>query len=168
MSQVTLEHSYQMSTVGLKSSWYLRTSPFRETKNLVILLYENHTVVNWSSQNKKRINFLHLFYQRNFFKICGLSECIEYWISFQNIHAFTYQKALLNTRVQIKYIAIAKCNLFFHYHKKNLTLLFSQSKLGAKQKKQMLIPFILLDHVCKVNKWCLVVCFYFELGFLLK
>ena len=33
----------------------------------------------------------------NFFKICVLSQCIVYWIHFQSIHTFTYQKALLHT-----------------------------------------------------------------------
>ena len=28
----------------------------------------------------------------NFFKICVLSQCRVYWIHFQNIHTFTYQK----------------------------------------------------------------------------
>ena len=33
----------------------------------------------------------------NFFNICVLSQCIMYWIKFQNIHTFTYQKTLLYT-----------------------------------------------------------------------
>ena len=33
----------------------------------------------------------------NFFKTCVLSQCIVYWIHFQNIHTFTYQKAFLHT-----------------------------------------------------------------------
>ena len=32
-----------------------------------------------------------------FFNICVLSQCILYWIHFQNIHTFTYQKTLLYT-----------------------------------------------------------------------
>ena len=30
--------------------------------------------------------------KRNFLKLCLLSQCIVYWILFQNIHTFTYQK----------------------------------------------------------------------------
>ena len=30
-------------------------------------------------------------------KICVLSQCIVYWIHFQNMHTFTYQKTLLHT-----------------------------------------------------------------------
>ena len=33
----------------------------------------------------------------NFFSIFDLSQCILYWIHFQNIHTFTYQKTLLHT-----------------------------------------------------------------------
>ena len=37
------------------------------------------------------------FVRRQFFKICLLSQFIVYWIHFQNIHTFTYQKILLHT-----------------------------------------------------------------------
>ena len=37
------------------------------------------------------------FVQRKFFKICILSQYILYWIHFQNIHTFAYQKTLLHT-----------------------------------------------------------------------
>ena len=32
---------------------------------------------------------------KGFFNIFVLSQCIVYWINFQNIHTFTYQKTLL-------------------------------------------------------------------------
>ena len=32
--------------------------------------------------------------ERNFFNICVLSQAMVYWISFQNIYTFTYQKPL--------------------------------------------------------------------------
>ena len=35
----------------------------------------------------------------NFFNICVLSQCIVYWIHFQNIHTSAYQKVLLHTLV---------------------------------------------------------------------
>ena len=31
----------------------------------------------------------------NFFNICVITQCIVYWINFQNLHTFTYQKTLL-------------------------------------------------------------------------
>ena len=33
----------------------------------------------------------------NLFNICFLSQCIVYWINFQNIYTFAYQKALHHT-----------------------------------------------------------------------
>ena len=36
-------------------------------------------------------------FQRKFFNICVFSWCLLYWIHFQNIHTFTYQKTLLHT-----------------------------------------------------------------------
>ena len=50
---------------------------------------------SWSSWKKKEDIFCTVYFvQRN---ICVLSQCIMYWIHFQNIHTFTYQKALLHT-----------------------------------------------------------------------
>ena len=49
----------------------------------------------------------------NFFKICVLSQCIVYWIHFQNIHTFTYQKTLLHTLLLLvsKIVESLKCIL---------------------------------------------------------
>ena len=46
---------------------------------------------------EKRGHFLYrLFYPKeSFFKIRVFSQCIVYWIHFQNIHAFTHQKTLI-------------------------------------------------------------------------
>ena len=48
---------------------------------------------------EKRGHFLYrLFCPKGiFFNVRVLSQCIEYWINFQDIHIFTYQKTLLNT-----------------------------------------------------------------------
>ena len=49
-------------------------------------------------ERKKRIFFVPLILsEENFLKIFVLSQCIVYWIHFQNIHTFTYQKTLLHT-----------------------------------------------------------------------
>ena len=49
-------------------------------------------------ERKKRAFFVPFILSEGiFFNICVLSQCIVYWIHFQNIHAFTYQKALLHT-----------------------------------------------------------------------
>ena len=51
----------------------------------------------------------------NFFNICALSQCIDYWINFQNIYPFTYQKALLNILVLLvfKIVESHQCILKF-------------------------------------------------------
>ena len=49
-------------------------------------------------ERKKRAFFVpFIFSERNFCSICGLPQCIVYWILFQNIYTFTYQKTLLHT-----------------------------------------------------------------------
>ena len=49
-------------------------------------------------QRKKRAFFVpFILSEGTFFKICVLSQCIVYRVHFQNIHIFTYQKALLHT-----------------------------------------------------------------------
>ena len=48
--------------------------------------------------SKKRAFFVPLIlFEGNFFNICVWSQCITYWIHFQNIQTFTYQKTLLHT-----------------------------------------------------------------------
>ena len=60
--------------------------------------------MSWSSRKKKGHFLYCLFYLRNlFFNICILSQCIVYWIHFQNIHTFTYQKALLHRLMENSY-----------------------------------------------------------------
>ena len=48
-------------------------------------------------ERKKRAFFVPFnFSEENFLKICVSSQCTAYWISFQNIHSFTYQNTLLH------------------------------------------------------------------------
>ena len=44
--------------------------------------------MSWISRKKKENIFCSVY----FFNICVLSQCKVYWIHFQNIHTFTYQK----------------------------------------------------------------------------
>ena len=37
------------------------------------------------------------FVCKKFFNICVLFQCMVYWINFQNMYTFTYQKTLLHT-----------------------------------------------------------------------
>ena len=54
--------------------------------------------MSWSSRKKKECIFCNAYFvRRNFFNICVLSQCLVYWINFQNMYTFTYQKTLLHT-----------------------------------------------------------------------
>ena len=55
--------------------------------------------MSWSSRKKKESILCTVYFVRRefFLIICALSLCILYWIHFQNIHTFTYEKTLLHT-----------------------------------------------------------------------
>ena len=53
--------------------------------------------MSWSSRKKERIFFTVYFLRRKFCLTFVLFHCIVYCMHFQNIHTFTYQKALLKT-----------------------------------------------------------------------
>ena len=72
------------------------------------------------------------FVWRKFFNISVLSQCIVYWIHFQNIHTFTYQKTLLHTFLQLVFsigeslqCILTEKEIFskiLYYHALNVTL----------------------------------------------
>ena len=64
--------------------------------------------------------------------------------------------------VQIKHIKIVKCDLFFHYcNAKEISFYyFCDTELCGKHQKTCEFHLYYLDHVCKVNEWCSVDCFY--------
>ena len=54
--------------------------------------------MGWTSLKKKEDIFCTVqFVRTKILNIYFLSQCIVYWIHFQNIHSFTYQKTLLHT-----------------------------------------------------------------------
>ena len=62
--------------------------------------------------------------------------------------------------VQIKRIAITKCDLFFHYHNvKEISFYYFRD---TKYEKTGEFHLYCWDHVCKVNELCLVDCFHRE------
>ena len=77
------------------------THRFRTTNLVLQLIQESQikskTAMSWISQKNKRGHFLYrLFYPKEFLlTFVFLYECIVYWIYFQNIHTFTYQKNFL-------------------------------------------------------------------------
>ena len=74
-----------------------------ETRNLCFSSCKNYKLkVNLlcvgARERKKRPFFApFILPEEIFINICIFSQCITYWIHFQNIHAFTYQKTLLYT-----------------------------------------------------------------------
>ena len=78
-----------------------------ERRNLCLSLKKNCKLkvkVRWVGvrERKKGIFCTVYFVQRQFFKICVLSQCTVYWIHFQNIHTFTFQKVLLHRFLLLK------------------------------------------------------------------
>ena len=82
--------------------WKNPTHSFRETN----LVFSSHMNCNWkvklwwvgARKGKKRVIFVpFVLSEGNLFNIYILSQCMVYWIHFQNIHTFAYQNTLLYT-----------------------------------------------------------------------
>ena len=78
------------------------THNFKETNLVLQLIKESQikskTVMSWSLQKIKDVIFGTVYFVwREFCNICILAQCIVYWIRFQNIYTFTYQKTVLDT-----------------------------------------------------------------------
>ena len=80
-----------------------RNEKWKISQALYLSSYKNHKVkvkLWWlgARERKKGAFFVpFILSEGNFFNICVLSQCIVYWIHFQNIHNFRYQKTLLYT-----------------------------------------------------------------------
>ena len=96
---------------------------FLRTGNLKVKLWWGGA---WE-RKKRAFSVSFILSEGNFFKICVLYQCIVYWIHFQNMHTFTYQKTLLDTffffsksskafSVSLNW-NILKCFLFFSQNK---------------------------------------------------
>ena len=76
---------------------------FRETNIVLqhIQEWQIKSIKLWwvrARERQKRAFFVpFILSEENFFNIFILSQCIVYWIQFQNIRTFTYQKTLLHT-----------------------------------------------------------------------
>ena len=69
-----------------------RTLCFRAYKNCKVKVKLRLVVA--CKRNKRAFSVPFILSKGNFSKICVLSQCIVYWIHFQNIGIFTYQKTL--------------------------------------------------------------------------
>ena len=73
-------------------------------------------------ERKKRAFFVSfMLSEEYFFNICVLSQYIVYWIYFQNIHTFIYQKSLLHPRFCLflkspKAFSVSLRNIYFKEH----------------------------------------------------
>ena len=96
------KRSGSKNVCGFSIIFISERSCFGETNLVPQLIWElqikRETVMIWSLQKKKQGIFCTIYFvQKNFFiNIWALSQCIPYWIHFQNIHTFTYQKASLH------------------------------------------------------------------------
>ena len=72
--------------------------------------------MSWSSWKKKGCIFFSVYFvRRNFFNICVLSQCIVYWINFQNIYTYytlTYQKTLPKVLKILFYLFLKSSEVF--------------------------------------------------------
>ena len=118
---------------------------FRETNFVLQLIQEfgikSKTLMSWSSRKKKEGIFCTRLFcaKESFFNICVLSQCVVYWINFQNIYTFNYQNTLLHTlvfeSVESLQCILKSCNIrsvmkkptYFKYSEK--TILFRSSKI---------------------------------------
>ena len=97
------------------------THRFRKTNLELQLIYESQTktktVMSWSSRKKSKgifVFFLPFILSEGifFFNICVLFQCTVYWIHFQNIHTFTYQKTLFQNRRKPSNVSLMESNTF--------------------------------------------------------
>ena len=64
------------------------------------------------------------------------------------------------SRVQIKCITMAKCDLFFHYRNaKDISFHYLQNFV---QNKKTHVNCIYIVGIMKINEWCLIDCFHHE------
>ena len=101
-SYILLNKSINFNKNRTESKMENLTHTFRETNLVFHLIQESQikskTVMSWISRKKKESIFCIVYFvRREFFNISFLSQCLVYWIHFQSIHTFTYQKILLHT-----------------------------------------------------------------------
>ena len=89
-------------------------------------------------ERKKRAFFVPFILSKgSFFKICVLSQCIVYWIHFQNINTFTYQKTLFHTLLLLvsKIVESLQCilnHIYGIYTKSRLNSLENNKRCSDK------------------------------------
>ena len=111
---------------------------------------KSKTVMSWSSQKKKGSFFVpFILSEGNFLKICDLFLCIVYWIHFQKIHTFTYQKTLLHTPF---YLFLKLSKIFSVSLKTDFTIYILHEKFYVLQKKNIFCEKVYLIFQIKCKK----------------
>ena len=80
----------------------------------------------WARAHKrKKKNFVtFILSDGNFFNICVLSQGIVYWINFQKIHDFAYQKTLLHTLLLLVFKIVESLRYKFNFkHNPHINLI---------------------------------------------
>ena len=87
------------------------THSFRETLCFSSYINRKLKIKLWwigAGERKERAFCTVYFVQSNFFMICVLSKFIVYWIHFENIHTFPYQKTPLRIHVCCLFLKSSK------------------------------------------------------------
>ena len=114
-------------------------------------------MISWSSRKKTEWIFRNAYFvQRKFFNICVLFQCIVYWINFQNIYPFTYQKILLHTLFFVESLQCIFKFLDFCCGIARVFVLGGRLKLGVKTK-YIRDFFFLCGHSSPPIAWQLVI-----------
>ena len=96
------EQKYKLELIKTKRNQKWKIPHVLERWNLCSSSYKNRKLKvklrRWSSRKKKECIFCTVYsVQREFYNICVSPLGVVYWIHFQNLHTFTYQKTLFDT-----------------------------------------------------------------------
>ena len=99
-----------------------------ERRTLCFSSYKNHKLklkLWWvgAHKRKKTASFVpFILSEGNFCNICILSQCIAYWVHFQNLHTFTYQNTLLHTLLLLVFKIVESLHCILDFVKKTSML----------------------------------------------
>ena len=114
-------HMFYWTNIKTKRNWEWKIPhTIFERGTLCFSSYNNRQLqLKLFAKEKRGPSLYHLFCPKElFFYICVsfflfISQCMVYWILFQNVHTFTYQKILLHTPLLLvfKFVKSLQCIL---------------------------------------------------------
>ena len=120
----------------------------------------NRLIKEISNLLNKGILYLSFCLKQIFFNILALSQCIVYWIYFQNIHTFSYQKTLLHTLfcfifkiVEAFSVYPQECIITIMYSFKFLNKIFLKNKIHAVWMIDWLINKYKTSSINVLGRW---------------